>query len=255
VGPDGDHSDPISSLLDSRIWIGPLQQLELVAPPSRPDFTDTGYQHWLVFTSPSSVLAFDAWMLAHAQNLFQAAYPRIAAVGAGTADQLREMPWIAPSIEIVHVEESEKASALGLIQRLIVQQSQELFSWREQSFVLVEGDQNRPTLADGLSSLGAEVQSLPVYRRTHARWNLAIRKCLQEANSHEAGLLVTSTTVTDRLISTLAELGVPLNHLVWFTQHQTIAGQLHLKTQEPIYRVRLDPRYFVGDAFDNPTPW
>jgi uroporphyrinogen-III synthase len=242
-------------LLDPRIWRGPLQQLELVTPPFTPDFSDASHQHWLVFTSPSSVLAFDAWMHDHAQNLLINHRPRLAAVGGGTAHRLRSMPWTTRFDEIVHVEDSTKASAQSLIDCLLAIQSQESFAWSKQSFVLVEGEDNRPTLAQGLAALGAEVHPFHVYRRTDARWNLPLKDLIQHSMPKEVGLLVTSSTVIDRVLSCVAELRVPMNHVVWLTQHQTIADQLHEKTRESILRVRLDPRYFLGDAFDQPTPW
>lgn len=255
VGANDDAVDPIGPLLDARIWRGPLQQLELVTPPSTTDLSDASHQHWLVFTSPSSVLAFDAWMHDHAQNLLINHRPRFAAVGGGTADRLRAMPWMKPFDEILHVEDSAKASAQSLIDCLSTRQPQESWAWPDQSFVLVEGEDNRPTLAQGLSALGAEVHPFPVYRRTDARWNLSLKGLIQHSMPKEVGLLVTSSTVIDRALSCVAELRVPMNHVVWLTQHQTIADQLHEKIREPILRVRLDPRYFVGDAFDQPTSW
>ncbi len=255
VGANDDAVDPIGPLLDARIWRGPLQQLELVTPTFTPDFSGASHHHWLIFSSPSSVLAFDAWMRSYAENLFINHRPRLAAVGGGTADRLRAMPWTTEFDEILHVEDSTKASAQSLIDCLLARQSQELFAWPDQCFILVEGEENRPTLAQGLSALGAKIQAWPLYRRTDARWNRSLKDLIRDSMPREVGLLVTSSTVIDRALSCVAELRVPMNHVVWLTQHQTIADQLHEKTRESILRVRLDPRYFVGDAFDQPTSW
>ena len=263
-------SDETSLPVDPRIWAAPLQVLEpesigedlrseTLGFLSRPAST-----RWAIFTSPASVTAYEHWVQTTARLTGQPTGPRagqqptpqfdrFAAVGTGTADQMRRAVLQTDSALVVGAG-AATADALATVHAIADQVQSEGLAWKDQCFVIMGGTNNRPTLAEGLATLGATVMSLPLYSRRDVEWSDAVWKRLSES-PRETAIVVTSSTVVDRLMQSLVTHGIDPVRLTWATHHATIAAKLVAYGVSPIRRVRLDPPELSKDLFDYEQYW
>ena len=253
-GLSGETSPPV----DPRIWSAPLQVLEpesigedlrseTLGFLSRPAST-----RWAIFTSPASVTAYEHWVQTTAQQP-TTQFDRFAAVGSGTADQMRRAVLKTDSAIVVGAD-AATADALATVHAIADQVQSEGLAWKDQCFVIMGGTNNRPTLAEGLATLGATVMSLPLYSRRDVEWSDAVWKRLSES-PRETAIVVTSSTVVDRLMQSLVTHGIDPVRLTWATHHETIAAKLVACGVSPIRRVRLDPPELSKDLFDYEQYW
>lgn len=246
--------DPV----DPRIWPAPLQAL--VPEPTREDLrsaviafsSQPSSTCWLVFTSPASVIAYQHWVRPPEQRL-SPVFDRLAAVGSGTADQMRRSD-IESDRAIMVGADAASADALATVEAIANQLKSDGMDWHDQSFVIVGGVDNRSTLADGLRAHGATVMSLPLYSRQDVEWSDVIWKRLSEF-PHETVIVITSSTVIERLMQSLVTHGIDPVSLHWATHHATIAARLSEQRLGRIRRVRLDPPELSRDLFEHEQYW
>lgn len=243
---------------DPRVWAAPLQVLEPEAKAealrsetlaflSRPSST-----RWVIFTSPASVTAFQHWAQSTKHGM-PPQFDRFAAVGSGTADQLRRSGFRADGAVVVGAD-AATADAVATVKALAECLRLEGQAWTDQCFVIVGGVNNRPTLTQELAKHGARVMVLPLYSRRDVEWPDAVWKRLSEF-SGETAVVVTSSTVIDRLMQSLLTHGIDPARLTWATHHATIAARLVACGVSPIRRVRLDPPELSKDLFDHEQHW
>jgi uroporphyrinogen-III synthase len=121
--------------------------------------------------------------------------------------------------------------------------------------LIVEGQNNRPTLGDGLRARGAEVIAVGFYARHDRDWESTIWDRFKQYAHSELAVIVTSTGVIDRLLGQCRARGIDPTQLLWCTQHPTIAARLRQAGCEQLRRVRLDPQFLTGDLFDHEFGW
>lgn len=260
------ESDHCAAQSHARLIDAPLQRLQCCEPQPQPfEAFARASSPWVVFTSPASVQAMDLWMAHTGIHPMQLARLRVAAVGSGTRQAIADMALHRPasaahawpvSMEHIIVSMSdERADAIELLRALDHQQQREGFSWQEQTLLLAQGENNRPTLADGLIQRGAHVMALAMYRRKDVPWTKAIWQMLTASRSGECGVVVTSSTVVPRLMADLDDHGVHRSHLVWCTQHAAIAEKLRAQGISQIRRVSLSPASLERDLFEHEHYW
>lgn len=243
---------------DPRIWAAPLQWLE--PEPIRGDrgvetigfLSHPSSTRWAIFTSPASVTAYQHWVQSTGQAI-TAEFDRFAAVGTGTADQMRRGV-VQMGRPIVVGADASSADALATVKAIADQLRSEGLVWKDQSFVIVGGVNNRPTLSQELSHHGARVMSLPLYSRRDAEWPEVVWKRCSEF-PQETAIVVTSSTVVERLMQSLVTHGIDPARLVWATHHATIAARLLVYGVSPIRRVRLDQPELSKDLFEYEQHW
>lgn len=153
----------------------PLIEIRKCSPVIKPESTDVA---WVVFTSPNAV--YHGHALLAALN----APPRLAAVGAATAQALHQ----AGHPEVLYP--AQDYSSEGLLALPAMQ------SVHGQKVLLMKGEGGRRVLAEGLRERGAIVTPVIVYQRSlltpGAR---AMRRSLEAANA----AIVTSNEILQRL--------------------------------------------------------
>lgn len=251
---------------DPRLIMAPLQQLELLqAHPSQFAALLHAAKPWLILTSPASVHAFGVWAQQQitASTLPNLHHAHLAAVGSGTRDRLHDLLECGlittqQMDQAICVEDKEKADAHGLLRELTQLAVHESINWAAQSVWLVQGQANRPTLAEGLKAMGATVFVLELYRRIDCDWPGHVLAQLKNAAPGQAAVVLTSTTVVDRAMQLLRTITVDPKAIVWCTQHKAIADRLHQAGAAPlpaIRRVRLDAQYLMKDLFEHEIYW
>jgi uroporphyrinogen-III synthase len=242
-------------IADSRIIVAPLQELMLLeADPHLLRDHLRFANPWIVFTSPASVLAFRAY-LSHCGMEFSTARVHWAAVGNGTRDQALRMFESLRSDEVIVSEDPHKADASSTLQALDYAAQKLGFDWPSQQFLVIEGKDNRPTLREGLVARGARAQSLALYMRVDVDWPHELWGRLALATRQQAGLVITSTTVVDRLFKAMKQHRIDPHQFRWCTQHAAIAAKLVHWGLGPIGCVRLDPQHLSNDLFSNGHNW
>lgn len=244
---------------DPRIWSAPLQLLVLEQDSSdrllselRTFATQGSSTVWVVMTSPASVIAFAHW-IANRPFLQEISINRFAAVGAGTADQMRRSG-VGSENTVVVGGDASSADALTTVDMLAAQLGKEGALWQNQSFVVVGGKGNRPTLCDALRGQRAKVMALPIYTRQDVDWPESLWARLKE-HPQKTAVVVTSSTVIDRLYQALVTHQIDPGSLIWATHHATIATRLMTHGLSPIRRVRLDPSVLSVDLFEHEQHW
>jgi uroporphyrinogen-III synthase len=209
---------------------------------------------WVVLTSPASVLAFKAALLECGIDLPERAL-RWAALGNGTRDQLIELFEGLSEHDVVVSEDPLKADANSLLLALDSATGQLSLTWQHQHFLIIEGEGNRETLRQGLVARRAHAQSLPLYQRVECDWPSEIWDRLTHARPKQAGIIITSTAVVDRLLDAMTQRGIDASKFCWWTQHAAIAAKLARHGLAPIGRVRLDPQHLSNDLFLHGHNW
>jgi uroporphyrinogen-III synthase len=260
------ESDPAGPSHAARLIDAPLQLLTLCDPqPQAFEALGRTTHPWIVFTSPASVQAMDRWIAHTGINPMQWASLRLAAVGSGTRAAIIDVSaqhavepscaWPLDHSQIIVSANDERADAAALLQSLDAEQQRLPFAWQDQTFLLAQGQANRPTLADGLAARGAHVIPLAMYRRQDVSWPAAIWQMIGQAGSGECGVVVTSSTVIARLMADLAAHGVDPAGLAWCTQHAAIAEKLRAHGLARVRRVSLQPASLEGDLFEHEHDW
>lgn len=243
---------------DPRVWAAPLQLLE---PDSEAEalrsetlafLSHPASTRWVIFTSPASVIAFQHWMQSTKPGT-PPKFDRFAAVGTGTADQMRRSGLQAEGAIVVGAD-AATADAVATVKALAECLQSEGQAWAEQCFVVVGGANNRLTLIDELAKHGARVMALPLYSRRDVEWPDRVWKRLSECPG-ETAVVVTSSTVVERLMQSLLTHGIDPASLTWATHHATIAAKLVAWGVSPIRRVRLDSAELSKDLFDHEQHW
>ena len=241
--------------LDPRIILAPLQELELITT------APTVLQHhlaspnaWLVLTSPASVLALKAHTDAHALSLSNAAV-NFVAVGAGTRDQLcKVFPWLQ-SENILISRHSESADASSTLEALDRHARESGLDWPSQKFLVIEGQDNRATLREGLAARTANVNVLVLYKRIQVNWPEPLWSRLAQSAQQQAGIVITSTAVIEPLLQAMELRSIDPRRFYWCTQHAAIATRLADKGLGPVGRVRLDAKHITDDLFTHGHHW
>ncbi len=160
---------------DPRIWPAPLQVLALEEGPSdqllsalRTFAAQGSSTVWVVMTSPASVIAFAHWS-ANRTFTFDRSRSRFAVVGSGTAEQMRRSG-IGSENTVLVGGDASSADAVTTVGMIAAQLEREGALWQDQSFVVVGGMGNRPTLCDALRGQNAQVMALPIYTRQDVEW-------------------------------------------------------------------------------------
>jgi uroporphyrinogen-III synthase len=250
---------------DPRILPAPLQQIHFQSPsPALWEEISNRPNAWLIFTSPTSVEAFSRWATQELPASGVAAVPppglRLAAVGLGTRDRLALLVdqgfLSAEQVQAtIYVADSDRADATALLTQLNIQGPGNGQSWDGQFVFLVQGQGNRPTLADGLNLLGATVIQVTLYARVNAHWPQALLSLVQSAAPQAVGIVITSSTVVERLLQMLRDHQVDPDRLVWCTQHQTIAQSLFAAGISCVRKIRLEPTRLIHDLFQDEQYW
>ncbi len=244
---------------DPRIWSAPLQVLVLERDPSdrllselRAFVSQGPSAVWVVMTSPASVIAFTHWT-ADRSLPWEASLTQFAAVGSGTVEQMRRSG-IGSENTVVVGGDASSADALTTVDVIAAHLEKEGASWQDQFFVVVGGKDNRPTLCDALRRQKAQVMALPIYTRQDVEWPESIWTRLK-ARPQETAIVITSSTVIDRLHKALVTHQIDPGSLNWATHHATIAARLKTQGLSPIRRVRLDPLALSVDLFEHEQHW
>lgn len=255
------HAYPSARLIDA-----PLQELSLCQPNPEVFKAICSAAHpWTVLTSPAAVEAMDRWVNATAINPMQIHKMRLAAVGSGTRQAIADLvarsngnplsAWPVQLQAVVTAADDTRADAASLLVALDQLQQQEGFVWQDQTMLLAEGANNRPTLAAGLAERGAHVIVAAMYRRNDVTWPDSIWQMLAKAKAGECGVVVTSSGVIERLIADLGLHGLGAQHLVWCTQHAAIAKRLYALGVQEVRRVALDSQALQADLFERSQYW
>ncbi len=274
IGAGSDHIPSVASsasiqqesLGDPRLVGAPLQHLSLCPPDRRIlDRFRWAQQQWLVLTSPASVQALDQWLFHTGINVMFNPDMRVAAVGSGTNNQLAHYisqnaadparAWRINANRTITSAVDEKADAVGLLAAMDAVCRRDGFYWQEQMVLIAQGMGSRTTLVDGLRARGATVLVANLYQRIDVRWPDRIWAMLANAAPNEIAVVVTSTTVVDRLIQACGQHQLDLARVAWATQHAAVAERLKSRGIQPIRRVRLDPDHLSGDLFDHEQYW
>lgn len=250
---------------DPRLINAPLQQLSLCPIDRKPlEVIRQADFPWLVLTSPASVQALAQWMAATQIDLMRIPGLRIAAVGAGTRNGLAEMSLRQAGGEnpgplnlqtVITSAASDKANAHALLQALDGVQQQEHFDWKDQTILIVQGQDNRPTLHDGFLDRQARVTVLNAYRRQDVEWPSLIWTDIAASDTGEVGVVVTSTTVVDRLLKAFHDHRINPIKVVWCTQHAAIAEKLQQQGIAQVRYVQLDQDHLIHDLFEHEQYW
>jgi len=255
---------------DPRIVLAPLQHLQRLAFDDHlfvKGLEDSGQSPWIVFTSPASVEAFGDWVdqkkkTSPSSPIDTIGNAHLAAVGGGTRDRFAALveQKVLRAQQIEHtlfVEDREKADAQALIAALDAHGQSQGWSWRGQQVWLVQGEDNRPTLAQGLTGLGAVVRPMVLYRRINVPFALRVSQLIKETAKEigALGIVITSSTVVDEAIKQCRNLSVDPQSIVWCTQHQTIAARLNEQGIQHVRRVSLDPSLLISDLFGDEKIW
>ena len=241
--------------LDPRIVAAPLQELELLdLDPQALNSQLQLHGLWIVFTSPASVQAFQAQIGRHALELPYRAL-RFIAVGTGTRDQICRAFSSLRSEEILISSDPEKADAASTLQALDQVARQTGLDWPSQHFLVIEGQGNRATLREGLVCRKAQVVSLALYARLDVQWPEALWARLAQSAPRQAGIVITSTTVIERLVHEMKARDLDPRKFVWCTQHATIAARLDNAGFGPVRRIRLDAQSITNDLFTHGGNW
>ncbi len=274
IGAGDDHSPSVSSspsileetLTDSRLINAPLQHLSLCAPDRHIlDRFRWSQRQWLVLTSPASVQALDQWLFHTGINVMFNPDMRVAAVGSGTRAQLAHYiaqnsadparAWRIDARRTVTSAIDEKADAVGLLAAMDEVCRRDGFYWQEQVVLIAQGQGSRVTLAQGLRERGATVLAANLYQRIDVSWPDSTWQMLSSAAPQEVAVVLTSTTVVDRLLQDYQAHQLDLNHVVWATQHAAIAERLRQRGIQSIRRIRLDTSHLAGDLFEHEQYW
>lgn len=274
VGAGNDHSPAISSspsiheegITDPRLVNAPLQHLSLCTPDRQIlDRFRWSQRQWLVLTSPASVQALDQWLFHTGINVMFNPDMRVAAVGSGTNAQLAHYiaqnsadparAWRINASRTVTSAVDEKADAVGLLAAMDAVCRRDGFYWQEQVVLIAQGQGSRATLVDGLRARGATVLVANLYRRIDVSWSDSIWAMLASAAPREIAVVVTSTTVVDRLLQEYQAHSLDTHQVVWATQHAAIAERLRQRGIQQIRRVRLDAPQLSGDLFEHEQYW
>lgn len=274
VGMGDGHNPAIASspsiheegAADHRLVNAPLQHLWLCEPDRQLlDRFRWSQRQWLVFTSPASVQALDQWLFHTGINVMFNPDMRIAAVGSGTNAQLAHYiaenaadparAWRINASRTVTSAVDERADAHGLLAALDAVCQRDGFYWQEQVVMIAQGQGSRATLVEGFRARGATVLVANLYRRIDVSWSDSVWAMLANAAPQEIAVVLTSTTVVDRLLQEYASHQLGLNHVVWATQHAAIAERLRDRGIQMIRRVRLDTSYLSGDLFEHEQYW
>jgi uroporphyrinogen-III synthase len=251
---------------DPRIIAAPLQHLVLNAPDKKIlDQFRWAQQQWLVFTSPASVQALDQWLYQTGINIMFNPDMRVAAVGAGTNAQLAHYisenssdparAWRIDASRTITSAVDEKADAHALLAAMDAVYLRDGFLWQEQSVFLAQGQDSRHTLADGLRDRGAHVVVADLYRRIDVSWPTHIWQRLKSVGAGQMAVVVTSSTVVERMVAQCRAHGVDPISLVWASQHAAIAERLHEYGIQQVRRVRLDHTHLKDDLFHHEQYW
>lgn len=247
--------DSPQSLQDPRVVCAPVQELVLLnADPAILQSHLLLEQPWIVFTSPASVVALHALLPRWAFDISAHAL-RYVAVGNGTRDQLlRAFPHLSQADVLVSAD-PERADANSTLAALDALCARETLIWSAQQFLVIEGLGNRPTLREGLIARGAKAVSYPIYERIDVDWPQPVWQRLAQAKPGEAGIVITSTTVIDRVLQAMKARSLDPLRFRWCTQHLSIANKLMHAGLGPIGRVRLDAQHLTGDLFTHGNNW
>jgi uroporphyrinogen-III synthase len=259
-------SVPNHNELDPRLIAAPLQHLTLCAPDKRVLNTFRwASKQWLVLTSPASVQALDQWLFHTGVNIMFNPDMRVAVVGAGTNAQLAHYiaqnsadparAWRMNTSRTVTSAIDEQADAHGLLSAMDAVYLRDGFLWQEQMVLIAQGHGSRTTLAAGLRDRGATVLIADLYRRIDVSWNDDVWQMISNSAPGETAVVVTSTTVIDRLLGECAAHQVALDRLAWCTQHAAIAERLKTAGLQSVRRVRLDPMLLSADLFEHEQYW
>jgi len=219
---------------------------------------------WLVFTSPGSVRAFAQWSEHTGLHLLQETGVRLAAVGAGTRDQLLSEvahrasgphPWRVLAAQVLIADEADRADAQGLLAAFDALAQQEGLDWHCQTLLLAEAEGNRPILREGFARRGARVLSGRMYRRVDVQWPESVWSELAAAKPGEIGLVVSSSALARRLVELFRAHGLVLTQTIWCTHHALIAEQLKALGIGMIRRVRLGADVLERDLFEHEINW
>lgn len=240
---------------DPRVIAAPLQELVLLKADSmRLQSHLVSSNSWLVFTSPASVIALSSLAKQWALDL-STCPSRYVAVGHGTRDQLLRTFHHLSQAQIVVSADAQTADAAHTLMALDAIVASESLQWGRQKFLLIEGCNNRPTLRDGLIARGTHAESFPIYERIDVDWPKGLWQQLARAKPGEVGIVMTSTTVIDRILQLMKARGLHPSGFRWCTQHFSIANKLMHEGLGPIIRVRLDAQHLTSDLFSHGNHW
>jgi len=249
---------------DDRIVASPLQVLRILPLPTTAcDNMSAGLAGWLVLTSPACVEALALrWRQGSLKGLAEPDI-RLAAVGRGTADAAKAAlfdpgeggtPLLA-SRPILVPPDTESPDARRLLATLHSQQVLEGFAWSGQQFIVIQGRPSRPALTEGLAQSGAHVLALDLYERCDVDWPATLWESLGREPARDTGVVVTSTTVVDRLLQQCRTHGIAADHLVWCAHHRSVADMLARATHLPVRRVSLQDSHLSRDLFIDERFW
>ena len=221
------------------VELKPLSRSSILKEFSR--ITGEGPIDWLVFMSSTSVDAFFDILRPHSDNLPSAAgHPRIIAVGPMTREAL-----IRHGVQGAVVP--EEYSSGGIVDYL------SKFELKGQRIVLVRSSAADNHLSMSLTSRGAVVETITIYRSTIPAKVESVLDFLTGLEKEQfRAVLFTSAASASNLFS-IAERENPRSHLIRLMS-STLVGAIGPATAERLRELGIDPsvprRYLIEDAIE-----
>lgn len=260
------HDSPTAISRDLRVIAAPVQRLEPCSVEESVASTVTqANSPWLVFTSPASVQAFVRWTATQSIALARDSGVRVATVGSGTRDELSRAiqdhatdahgAWALSLDNAISSASDEKADAMALLAALDSEHHRAPYAWSAQTMLVIQATDNRPVLSQGLRERGATVIDAALYRRVDIDWTADVWARIAQCPWSDSGVIVTSSTVVDRILTMMRAHQIRVEDIVWCTHHVTIAQRLQAAGIAKVRRVRLDHEHLVSDLFDHEYHW
>ncbi len=257
---------PTAISRDPRVIAAPVQCLEPCSvEESVASTVAQSDSPWLVFTSPASVQAFVRWTATQPNALVRDPWVRVATVGGGTRDELARAiqdhatdpqgAWALSIDKVICSASDERADAMALLAALDAEHHRAPFAWSAQTMLVIQATDNRPALSQGLRERGATVIDAALYRRLDIDWTADLWARIAQNPWSDSGVIVTSSTVIDRILTMMRAHQIRVEDIVWCTQHATIAQRLQAAGIAKVRRVRLDHEHLVSDLFDHEHHW
>ena len=221
------------------VELKPLSRSSILKEFSR--ITGEGPIDWLVFMSSTGVDAFFDMLRPHSDNLPSAAgHPRIIAVGPMTSEAL-----IRHGVQGAVVPEGYSSGG-------IVDYFSE-FELKGQRIVLVRSSAADNHLSMSLTSRGAVVETITIYRSTIPAKVESVLDFLTGLEKEQfRAVLFTSAASASNLFS-IAERENPRSHLIRLMS-STLVGAIGPATAERLRELGIDPsvprRYLIEDAIE-----
>lgn len=178
------------------IFLPTIEILPLANPTKIQEYrAKLGQYDWLIFISPQSVYQSIQWIRPMWETL--STYPKLAAIGQGTADALSEEGFVVDLMPFF------QWTSEGLLE------VDEFQAIEGKKIAIIKGIGGRAVLKDELSKRGALVTEIEVYKRELPKVNRDLIQELLQKNTINA-IVITSNDVLKNLTVLLGDEGYKL---------------------------------------------